>query len=56
LQKLPTRHREVVVLRYLEEMSVAEIAEVLEVSRNAVEVRLNRARARLKTDLRAVIE
>ena len=56
LQKLPTRHREVVVLRYLEETPIAEIAEVLGISRNAVEVRLNRARARLRADLAVLVE
>jgi RNA polymerase sigma factor (sigma-70 family) len=56
LQKLPTRCREVVVLRYLEEMPILEIAEVLGISRNAVEVRLNRARARLRADLAVLVE
>jgi len=56
LQKLPARYREVVVLRYLEEMPIAEIAEVLGIFRNAVEVRLNRARARLRADLAVLVE
>ena len=46
--RLPARDREVVVLFYLEERSAAEIGEILGVRRNAVDVRLHRARARLK--------
>jgi RNA polymerase sigma factor (sigma-70 family) len=46
--KLPQRDREVIVLFYLEELPVADIAELLRISNNAVDVRLHRARARLK--------
>ena len=49
VQALPARYREVVVLHYLEEMPVAEVGDVLGISRGAAEVRLHRARARLKT-------
>ena len=55
LQKLSRRSREVVVLRYLEEMSIAEVAEALGLSRNAVDVRLNRARKRLKELLEELV-
>jgi DNA-directed RNA polymerase specialized sigma24 family protein len=41
----------VVVLHHLEGMRPADIAEVLGASPNAIEVRLHRARARLKTEL-----
>ena len=51
VRRLPEKYREAVVLRYLEEMEIAEIAGVLELSRNAVEVRLNRARERLRDTL-----
>jgi len=37
------------VLHYLEERSVDEITELLGIKKNAVEVRLTRARAKLKT-------
>ena len=47
MKSLPARLREAAVLRYLEEMPIGEIANVLGVSRNAVEVRLHRARNRL---------
>lgn len=46
--RLRPRDREVIVLRYLDETSVGEIAAVLGLSRSAVEVRLHRARERLR--------
>lgn len=54
--RLPRRLREVTVLRYLEEMALDEIADVLNISHNAVEVRLNRARKQLKSKLAQLIE
>ncbi len=54
VQALPARYREVIVLRYLEEMPAARISQVLGVSHNAVEVRLNRARKRLRARLGAL--
>jgi RNA polymerase sigma-70 factor (ECF subfamily) len=56
VQALPAACREVAVLRYLEEMSIEEIAEVLAVSRNVVEVRLHRARQKLRAWLDGLIE
>lgn len=56
MQKLPARYREVVVLRYLEETPTAEIAEVMSVSRAVVDVRLHRAREKLKNMLADLIE
>ena len=52
---LPRRDREVIVLFYLEEFSVAQIAQLLDVKNNAIEVRLHRARQRLKTQLAGLI-
>jgi len=49
---LPSRLREVLVLRTIEEMSQAETAQVLGVSEKAVETRLYRARAKLSELLR----
>jgi RNA polymerase sigma-70 factor (ECF subfamily) len=46
--RLGQRDREVIVLRYLEQMEVDEIAATLRLARNTVEVRLHRARERLK--------
>ncbi|MBU0638962.1 MAG: sigma-70 family RNA polymerase sigma factor [Planctomycetes bacterium] len=56
LRRLPARDREVLVLRYLEGLPVAELAAVLEVSHNAVEVRLSRARKRLKSELLGALD
>ncbi|MBL8750557.1 MAG: sigma-70 family RNA polymerase sigma factor [Planctomycetes bacterium] len=44
--------REVLVLRYLEQRGVDQIAQVLECSRAAVDARLSRARKRLRAKLR----
>ena len=51
LQSLPARYREPIVLHYLEGLSVEQIGQVLTLSSNAVHVRLNRARQRLKEHL-----
>ncbi|MCA9257191.1 MAG: sigma-70 family RNA polymerase sigma factor, partial [Phycisphaerales bacterium] len=48
---LPARYREVVVLRYLEERSTRETAEILDERVNTVEVRLHRARGMLESAL-----
>jgi RNA polymerase sigma factor (sigma-70 family) len=48
VQQLPARYREPIVLRYFEEMSPSEIGRVLGVSPNGVEVRLTRARRKLR--------
>ena len=46
--QLPAKYREPLVLRYFEDYSIAEISAVLGISPGAVEVRLTRARQRLK--------
>jgi len=56
VQKLPTQYREVMVLRYLEELPMAQIAGILGFNRNTVNVRLNRARAMLKERLADLVE
>lgn len=56
VRALPARYREVVVLRYLEDLSAAEIGDVLGLERNAVDVRLSRARQRLRQVLGATME
>jgi RNA polymerase sigma-70 factor (ECF subfamily) len=50
IQRLPLAYRQVVMLM-LEELSHAEIAEVLGITENNVAVRLNRARKALKEAL-----
>lgn len=48
---LPARYREPVVLMYLEGLATDEISRLLGISRNALHVRLSRARDRLRNDL-----
>ena len=48
VRALPARDREVVVLYYLEDRPVAEISRLLGATENAIDVRLHRARKRLK--------
>jgi RNA polymerase sigma factor (sigma-70 family) len=47
VQRLPPRDREVIVLRYFEGLSPPDIATLTRQSKNAVEVRLHRARGKL---------
>ena len=54
--RLPPSYREVIVLHYLEEQSLDAIAALLNVRRNTIEVRLHRARSRLKEMLETVWE
>ncbi len=51
LLQLPPEYREALVLKYVEEISIAEIARVLELSEHAVESRLARARKLLRKRL-----
>ena len=53
---LPLRDREVIVLHYLEHKSAVQISELIGGSRNAIEVRLHRARARLREALRSFMK
>ena len=56
VQQLSPRDREVIVLCYLEELPPAEIATLLEITRSALDVRLHRARKRLKDLLSDLVE
>jgi len=56
IKKLAGRDREVIVLHYLEDRGVGEMAELLKLKTNAVEVRLHRARQRLKKLLEPLVE
>ncbi len=56
IRGLPARYREPIVLRYLQELSTAEICQILGVTENALGVRLTRARKRLREELAELIE
>jgi len=56
IKKLAGRDREVIVLHYLEDRGAGEMAELLKLKTNAVEVRLHRARQRLKKLLEPLVE
>lgn len=49
---LPTKYREVILLFYYQEFKVSEIAKLLEVSESTVKMRLNRARKKMKEELK----
>ena len=51
LHQLPTRQREVLVLRYYSDLSEAEIAAALEISRGAVKSHAHRGMTTLRTKL-----
>jgi RNA polymerase sigma-70 factor (ECF subfamily) len=53
---LSPKYREAVVLRYLQELPTDEICRILGISSNALQVRLNRARERLRQQLGKLIE
>jgi RNA polymerase sigma-70 factor, ECF subfamily len=48
LQKIPDHYREIVLMRYVEELSIKEIAAILGETENNVSVRLHRALEKLK--------
>ncbi|RMD52150.1 RNA polymerase sigma factor [Candidatus Parcubacteria bacterium] len=51
LKELKEEYRDVLVMKYLDEMSVAEIAEVLEKTKNNVRVLLHRAKKALRQQM-----
>ena len=56
VRRLPPRDREVLVLHYLQQTPIAEVGDLLGLSRNAVEVRLHRARKRLRAQLNGFLK
>jgi RNA polymerase sigma-70 factor (ECF subfamily) len=56
VRALPPKYREVVVLRYLQGLETAEVCRLLGITANAMQVRLNRAKGRLKDSLGRLIE
>lgn len=55
IERLPASYREVIVLRYLEQMSIERIAEVLSARTLTIQVRLHRARRKLKDQLKDLV-
>ncbi len=53
---LPAKYCEPVVLRYLQELGTDEISRILDISKNTLNVRLSRARKRLRDDLAKFFE
>jgi len=51
VRKLPQKYREIIVLRYLQGLEIEEICRLLGITSNAAQVRLNRARKRLREQL-----
>lgn len=51
VRALPGKYREVIVLRYLQGLETTEVCRLLGITANALNVRLSRARERLKNDL-----
>ncbi len=56
IRQLNQRDRELIVLRYLEEQPIDDIAQTLGLTRGTVNVRLNRARGRLEKILKPILE
>jgi RNA polymerase sigma factor (sigma-70 family) len=54
LRRLPERDAEILLLKYTEDWSYRELAEHLGISQSAVQARLHRARARMRTELTAL--
>jgi RNA polymerase sigma factor for flagellar operon FliA len=55
VERLPERERQVAVLRYVQEMTLQEIGEILGVSESRVSQLDSRLKARLRTDLTGTI-
>ncbi len=51
IDTLPSEQRDVVMLRYIKDLSYAQIADVLQIAEGTVKSRLNRARLKIKEQL-----
>jgi len=56
VKAMPAKYREPIVLRYLQGLSINESSRILGISENVLQVRLNRARKRLRRELAELIE
>ncbi|MGD6819200.1 RNA polymerase sigma factor SigW [Metabacillus sp. 84] len=50
--KLPEKYRSVIVLKYIDELSILEISEILEIPAGTVKTRIHRGREALRKQLR----
>ncbi|MHC4131299.1 MAG: RNA polymerase sigma factor [Planctomycetota bacterium] len=53
---LPARYREPIVLKYLQQLPTDQIKDILSIDTNTLNVRLSRARKKLKNELNGLIE
>ena len=56
VRALPPKYREPIVLRHIQELSMKEASDILGITVNTLQVRLSRARKRLKQDLAELLE
>ena len=56
LDRIPTKYREPMILFYREDQSIRAVANLLELSEDAVKQRLRRGREMLKDEVRAMVE
>lgn len=54
ISKLPEKYRSVIVLKYIEELSLNEISETLDLPLGTVKTRIHRGREALRNQLRYV--
>ena len=54
ISKLPDKYRSVIVLKYIEELSLNEISEILDLPLGTVKTRIHRGREALRQQLRYV--
>ena len=54
MSKLPEKYRTVIVLKYIEELSLNEISEILDIPLGTVKTRIHRGREALRKQLRHV--
>jgi RNA polymerase sigma-70 factor (ECF subfamily) len=52
IMKLPEKYRSVIVLKYIEELSLKEISEILDLPVGTVKTRIHRGREALRKQLR----
>ncbi|GAE37126.1 RNA polymerase sigma factor SigW [Halalkalibacter akibai] len=54
INQLPTKYRTIIILRYIEDLSIKEISEVLDIPPSTVKTRIHRGREALRKRMRHV--